>query len=165
VRSACNRRRPTTLDRDASTGSGADCQVIDHVAHAEDEPSIVLCRGEFGRGPHCAGERHAPIPRADANAGGMDGRIPIENHPHGVADKLVAVLFGRLDIKAVGDITSSGTPPGEDPREPFLGEARHLAGERDDAAHDSYVDPPDVRQRRMHKLKPVSDVLADRAAR
>ena len=60
----------------------------------------------------------------------MDGGISVEHQAHGIADGIVAVFLGGLDAEGVDHISSSRNPPGE----PFLGEAQHLAGERNDTA-------------------------------
>ena len=74
------------------------------------------------------------VPRADLDGGCMDGGISVEHQAHGIADGIVAVFLGGLDAEGVDHISSYRNPPGEGTSEPFLGEARHLAGERNDTA-------------------------------
>ena len=74
------------------------------------------------------------------------GGISLEHQAHGIAVGIVAVFLGGLDAEGVDHISSSRNPPGEGTSEPFLGEARHLAGERNDTACDRHIDPPYVGQ-------------------
>jgi len=116
------------------------------VAHAPDAPRTML----HGRMLRCRRDRALEgddtVPRADLDGGCMDGGISIENQAHGIADGIVAIFLGGLDAEGVDHISSSRNPPGEGTSEPFLGEARHLAGGRNDTACDRHIDPPYVGQ-------------------
>ena len=103
--------------------------MIDGIANAPNVPSIMF----HGRTLRCRRDRAVEgddtVPRADLDGGCMDGGISIENQAHGIADGIVAVFLGGLGAEGVDHILSSRNPPGEGTSEPFLGEARHLAGE------------------------------------